>query len=110
VIYLMSTKFGLPDQAVQSLINLFRLHPTIKQVILYGSRAMGSHRIGSDIDLCLIAPTLTLTEKLLLENQMDELLLPWKMDVTIKHKIDNASLLDHINRVGVVLYENSLAT
>ncbi|MDP3559351.1 MAG: nucleotidyltransferase domain-containing protein [Legionellaceae bacterium] len=98
------SEFGLPPTAIQALQNIFKLHSKIEQVILYGSRAMGSYRTGSDIDLCLIAPTLTFTEQLSLENKIDDLLLPWKIDVSIRHKIDNPALLDHINRVGVVFY------
>ena len=101
------TQFGLPHEAIQALNNLFKLHPHIEQVLLYGSRAIGTYRIGSDIDLCFIAPALTLAEQLLLENQMDDLLLPWKIDVSLQHKIDNPALLDHINRVGMMFYKKS---
>lgn len=101
----MTDKYGLPHMAIQSLKNIFNLHPNIEQVVLYGSRALGTYRVGSDIDLCLIAPGLTLTEQLSIENQMDDLSLPWKIDVAIQHKIANPALLDHINRVGIVLWK-----
>ena len=48
--------YGLPDKAIQALIQVFCAYLGIKKVILYGSRAMGNSRPESDIDLCLEAP------------------------------------------------------
>ena len=44
--------------------------------VLYGSRALGTCRPGSDIDLCIEGESLGLTELLSIENRMDDLLLP----------------------------------
>lgn len=74
-----------------------------RQVILFGSCAKGAYRPGSDIDLCLDAPGLTLTQQLEIETRLDDLLLPWKIDLVLMHEIDNPALLDHIRRVGVPL-------
>lgn len=65
---------------------------------------MGTHRPGSDIDLCIQAETFGLTELLAIENRIDDLLLPWKLDLSLMHQIDNPALLDHIRRVGVIFY------
>jgi len=62
---------------------------------------MGTH---SDIDLCIEAESFGLTELLCIENRIDDLLLPWKLDLSLLHKIDNPALLDHIRRVGVIFY------
>lgn len=97
----MNNPYGLPFTAIQALNNLFQQQKKIEEVILYGSRAKGNFHPGSDIDLCLIAPTLTLSELLALENQIDDLLLPWKVDITVQNKIDSRELLDHIKRVGI---------
>ena len=98
------TDTGLPEHAVEKIYGIFRDYPQIGRVILYGSRAMGTHRSGSDIDLCIEAESLGLTELLSIENRIDDLLLPWKMDLSLLHQIDNPALLDHIRRVGVVFY------
>jgi predicted nucleotidyltransferase len=95
------TDSGLPASAVEQLCGIFRACPGIRRVILYGSRAMGTFRPGSDIDLCLEGETLGLTELLALEGRIDDLLLPWKVDLSLRHQIDNPSLLEHIGRVGV---------
>lgn len=98
---------GLPLQAITALRTIFATYPDIEKVILYGSRAKGTYRQGSDIDLCIEGPLLDLTKLLAIENSIDDLLLPWKIDLSLKHQIDNQDLLDHINRVGAVFYGKS---
>ncbi len=95
---------GLPPAAVDKLFSIFQKHAKIKKVILYGSRAMGNYKHGSDIDLCIESNTLNLTELLEIENQLDDLLLPWKIDLSLLHSIDNQDLLNHIKIKGVVFY------
>jgi predicted nucleotidyltransferase len=92
---------GLPEAAVKKICGILRDYPRISRVVLYGSRAMGTYRHGSDIDLCLDAERLGLTELLAIENRIDDLLLPWKVDLSLMHALDNPALLEHIRRVGV---------
>jgi predicted nucleotidyltransferase len=96
--------FGLSINVIEKIHGIFRRHELIKKVILYGSRAMGKFRLGSDIDLCIEGEGLTLTELLVIENQIDDLLLPWKVDLSLKSKIDNPDLLEHIDLVGIEFY------
>ncbi len=95
---------GLPESAVAKLRAIFSEYPEIDRVILYGSRALGSCRTGSDIDLTLEAKGMNLSELLAIENRIDDLLLPWKVDLSLRHKIENPELLAHIDRVGVTFY------
>ena len=96
---------GLPAEATSQVLEGIRRHPGVQRVILYGSRALGRHRSGSDIDLCLEAPALGLGEVLLLGAELDDLLLPWRIDLQLQHLIDHPTLLEHIVRAGVVLWE-----
>ncbi|MDB5240827.1 MAG: hypothetical protein JWP57_1452 [Spirosoma sp.] len=48
--------FGLRDTDITYLHNLFRQHPDVEQGWVYGSRAKGTNRPGSDVDLALIGP------------------------------------------------------
>ena len=56
---------------------------------------------GSDIDICLEAASLGMSELAVLEAQIDDLLLPWKVDLVLLHQIDDPDLLAHIQRAGV---------
>ena len=96
--------YGLKGETIAQIHDVLARHPDIEQAMLYGSRAKGNHRDGSDIDLCLVGDTLTLTELLKIENELDDLLLPYKIDLSLFHTLDNPELIDHIRRVAVVLY------
>jgi predicted nucleotidyltransferase len=94
----------LPKQCIEKINAVFKRHPAINLVILYGSRAQGNYRISSDIDLCIEGKDLNLSELLKIETELDDLLLPWKIDLSLKHKIDNLTLLAHIQQVGLLFY------
>lgn len=93
------------DPAAISKINeVFSLYPEIQEAIIYGSRAKGNFKPFSDIDLTLVGPDLNLSLQQKIENQLDDLLLPYKIDLSIYHQIQNKDLLDHIARVGKKFY------
>lgn len=96
--------FGLPAVAVDRIRSVFARHPAVRTAILYGSRAKGIHRAGSDIDLT-IDGDLSLSELLAIETELDELLLPYGIDLSLLHRIDDRELLEHIRRVGVLFFE-----
>lgn len=103
-------KFGLKITAIDKINAVFSAHPQIEQAILYGSRAKGTYRDGSDIDLTIKGEAVTLSQLLEIETELDDLLLPYKIDLSLLHKIDSPDLLDHIQRIGVVFYERSPAS
>ncbi|BEH15280.1 nucleotidyltransferase domain-containing protein [Marinobacter shengliensis] len=94
-------QFGLPSRVINSLKALFEKYSEIEQVTLYGSRAKGNYRHNSDIDLMLTAPTLSWRRFNNLELEIDDLLLPWKVDLALEHQVENQDLLEHVARVGV---------
>ncbi len=97
--------FGLKPSVVIQMNAVFAAFPQVEQAILYGPRAKGNFRDGSDIDLCLIGDTLTMAILLKIENALDDLLLPYKIGLSLHHHLDNAELLTHILRVGVIFYQ-----
>lgn len=96
--------FGLPLRVREEIVSLLRDYPEISRATIFGSRAKGNYRPGSDIDLCLDAAELTMRRRLALENRLDDLLLPWRIDLLLRDEIDNPALLDHIDRVGLELF------
>jgi predicted nucleotidyltransferase len=100
----MTNAYGLPLKAIQQINAIFSQYPQIKQVILYGSRAKGNYRQGSDIDLT-IEGAIELSTLLKIEQQIDDLLLPWSVDLSVLSQIDNLELVEHIKRKGQVFYQ-----
>ena len=97
--------YGLKEIHIHKIQSVFVQYGNIEKAILYGSRAKGNYRTGSDIDLTLVGENLDLTTLLKIENELDDLLLPYKIDLSIYHKIENTDLTEHIRRVGIVIYE-----
>ena len=97
-------QFGLNPGTIAQIHGVLAAHPEIEEAVLYGSRAKGNYRAGSDIDLCLKGEALTLTQLMKIENELDDLLLPYKIDLSLHHALDNPELIDHVRRVGVVFY------
>ena len=98
-------KFGLLDSDIAFLSNLFLNYTAIDEVIIFGSRAKGNYKNGSDIDLTLIGESLAYRIIGNIENDLDELYLPYTFDISIYHLLENDKLLDHIGWVGKVFYE-----
>ncbi|MGE4442419.1 MAG: nucleotidyltransferase domain-containing protein [Desulfomicrobium sp.] len=98
-------RFGLPEEAIQEIQNALALYPEVKKAILYGSRAMGTFKPGSDIDLTLVGEGLTHNHLLGIMSDLDDLLLPWMIDLSLYADLDHSGLREHIDRVGQTLYE-----
>jgi len=98
-------KFGLEDHLIKEIQAVFSKYPQIDCAILYGSRAMGTYQAGSDIDLTLRgSAALDLAVLSKITNDLDDLLTPYKFDVSIFNDIENKELLAHIKRVGIEVY------
>lgn len=99
-------KFGLKETTIGQIQSVLTRYPQIEKAILYGSRAKGNYKTGSDIDLTLLGGD-DLTVKILycIMEEIDNLLLPYTFDLSIFHQIKDIDVIDHIQRVGVVFYE-----
>lgn len=95
---------GLTARSLATLHRILAAHPEVETAILYGSRALGRHRPGSDIDLALVGDGVD--EQLCgrVWSALDASDLPYKVDVTALAEVRNAALAEHIARVGVALY------
>lgn len=95
---------GLGVATLVALQDVFTRHPEIEQVLLYGSRAKGTQRKGSDIDLTLLGDELDYRLLTRIETEIDDLLLPYTVDLSLFRQIDNPDLIEHISRVGLIFY------
>ena len=103
----MQSDFGLSPRVRGLICGVLDKHPGIDQAIVYGSRAMGNYRTGSDIDLTLDAPCLTFSELLRIDSELDDLMLPYSFDLSLLTQIENPELLGHISRVGKPLWSKA---
>ena len=97
-------RFGLPEHAIQAIQQVLAAHPEVEQAIVYGSRALGRQRPASDIDLTLIGPAISAATLAHIDAELDDLLLPWMIDLSCLASVDHPALLAHIDRAGVELY------
>ncbi|GAB4219829.1 MAG TPA: nucleotidyltransferase domain-containing protein [Spirochaetota bacterium] len=101
-------KFGLSEKTIDLICSIFRQYPQIEKVIVYGSRAKGNYKNGSDIDLALIGgDDLTMDVLYKILHELDDLLLPYSFDISLYKFIHDPDLIDHIHRVGLVFYQKS---
>lgn len=100
-------KYGLKDSTIRDIQSVFSVYPEIEEVILYGSRAKGNFRPGSDIDMSIKGEKINLKILNSVANQLDDLLLPYLFDLSIFNHIKNPELIDHIIRAGQVFYKKT---
>ena len=103
----MNIQHGLSSETVAKIRAVFSRFPQVERAILYGSRANGTSRPGSDIDLVLCGRQLDHHTVGQIDDALDDLLLPYRFDLSIFEKVTHAELLDHIKRVGVTFYEGT---
>jgi predicted nucleotidyltransferase len=101
-------KYGLPETTVEKIHAVLARFPEIEKAILYGSRAKGNFKTGSDIDLTLCGEALTPDLRATIASELDDLLLPYTIDLSIFNEIDHPELREHIERVGVPFFNRSL--
>ncbi len=100
-------KFGLSDTVIDELQEVFRRHPNIQKVLIFGSRAKGNFREGSDIDLAAIGYNLNYNLLLSILTEIDDLELLYSVDLLDYQKTLNTPIGEHIDRVGQVFYQSA---
>jgi predicted nucleotidyltransferase len=103
-------EFGLSEESTKWILRVIQIFPEIEEVIIFGSRAKGNHKPGSDIDFAIKGdfPEFNYPEKLRTMLQ-DGLYLPYFFDVLDYSKITNQELKGHIDRIGKVFYSKKKA-
>ncbi|MEJ7684903.1 MAG: nucleotidyltransferase domain-containing protein [Segetibacter sp.] len=99
---------GLKDGDLQNIIAVLQQEQEVKEAIIFGSRAKGNYKKGSDVDIALkgtgigYKTTSNISYILNEETQM-----PYKFDVLNYHMVTNKDLTEHINRTGISFYNRS---
>ena len=98
--------FGLYPNSYKQILSIFQKHENIEKVIIYGSRAKGNYKEGSDIDFTLFG-NLNYDDILKLKHEFEESTIPYLIDISIFSDLQSKSLIEHINRVGKIFYIKS---
>ena len=98
-------EFGLSDKTLATIRQILAESPAVEKAILYGSRAKGNYRPGSDIDLTLFGDQLDLRILGDIAARLVESPIPYQVDLSIWSQLNHAGLREHIERVGVVFYQ-----
>jgi predicted nucleotidyltransferase len=102
------TRFGLKETTIQQICDVLTKYPPVERATLYGSRAKGNYKNGSDIDLTLHGGAdLTWQVLFRIMDDLDDLLLPYTIDLSIYANIGDPDVLGNIQRVGVTFYEKA---
>ncbi len=100
--------FGLRQQDLDEIIRILRRFPVVEEAIIFGSRAKGNFKKGSDIDLAVrgkgIDHEVVASLSFFLN---EESATPYFFDIVHFEEISEKELLEHINRVGQCIYSRA---
>jgi len=97
-------EYGLPDSTCATVRQILAGYPQIEKAVLYGSRAKGNYKAGSDIDLTLFGTALNHPLLMSIGTALEESDIPYTVDLSLFDQIETPTLREHIERVGQVFY------
>ena len=103
-------RYGILETDMIDIISILSANPKTEKVVLFGSRARGNYEPGSDIDISWKGEDLNFSDVIKAGLEYDKLFLPYKLELVIHSMISEPALREHIDRVGVVLYEKHAVT
>ena len=95
--------FGLPERTINDLLGYFKAIPQIEKVVIYGSRAKGNYRNGSDIDFAVWTDDGSIIPKV--ASELDELSTPYMFDVTDYKRLSHEGIKNSIDTDGKLFYQ-----
>lgn|SRR5574344_713054 len=98
-------EFGLSENIINIILEYFRTIPNIESVRVYGSRALGTYRKGSDIDFAIFGKNIDDNLITKIKYEIDELKTPYMFDITDYNSIGNPKLKEHIDKQGKIFYK-----
>lgn len=103
-----SALYGLSEKNITELRGILASFPHIETAIIFGSRARGDYRRGSDIDLSLKGKDLTFTDIAWLDAKLEDSYIPYFFDTNIYSTLRNKELQANIDRDGKVIYKKEV--
>lgn len=100
--------FGLSDTTKQDICAVLAKHANIEEAIIFGSRAKGTYREGSDIDLAIKGDNISFSQLMDIGVQIEDLDILYKVDLVDYSKNEGTPLKEHVDRVGKLFYKRPL--
>ena len=85
--------------------DIFSKYPEVREVHIFGSRATGKYKFGSDIDLAIVNEGVNFNIITKLYSEFEESSLPYTVDLVDLRSLSHQDLKNHIDRIGKVFYE-----
>lgn len=100
--------FGLKESDISILNQVLASYPVVTEAYIFGSRAKGNYKNGSDVDVAIKGNNISQTQILDIATYLnEETLMPYRFDILDYHSITNKELSEHIDRAGILLYKNN---
>ena len=101
----MTLPHGLSEKTLELVNRVFERYPEVERAVLFGSRAKGTFKPGSDIDLALSGSSLSKKSLNRLYEEFDDLPIPYEFSLVVLDEVNDPDVLAHIKRVGTNFYE-----
>lgn len=97
-------KYGILIKDLNNILDIVSRNIKVESVVLFGSRAKGNYENGSDMDIALKGEAISFNDILEISADIEDLWLPYRIDIVSYDMIDEIELRHHIDRVGISLY------
>jgi len=101
--------FGLRPEDINYIQSIIGKFSEVEKAVIFGSRAKGNYKKGSDVDIALYGNDLDQISSKIHDLLEEETLMPYFFDIIDYASLSNAALKEHIDRVGKVIFERAKA-
>ncbi len=100
--------FGISDKSYQLILTALEKYPQVEEAIVFGSRAKGKYKKGSDIDLAIKGDQCNERVAANVNAYLnEELPVPYHVDIVYYDGLEHAELKEHIDRIGKIFYQSN---
>ena len=96
---------GLSPDHWKTIRQILEQQMHVDEAILFGSRAKGNYKEGSDIDIAVKGVSLDRQDIIALSARFEDSLLPYFVDILSYSAIQNEALKEHVDRIGILVYK-----
>ncbi len=92
---------GLKNADRAAILDTLRANHKVERVVLFGSRAMETYTVSSDVDIALFGKKLSLVDQAKLSDTLDRLPIPQRVDLLLHDRVTNQDLIRHVREHGI---------